>query len=176
MPKSHDDTDAVDPIDYRRLTREEEERAARRKHRAYEPSEPPPIPSSYPAAVPGMGSPSPYRAPVPSPAGFRAGVAAFAHGAERLGKRMAVLLAALGSIASMAAGAMSYWTAEHVVSIDRYAKDEAARTVEQNARNRDVEGLRDAINDLRVELAAHQAALNVMQQLPIQPEKKKKPR
>jgi hypothetical protein len=76
----------------------------------------------------------------------------------------------------MAAVALTYWTSHSVVSLDRYAKDEAARTVEQNARNRDVDTMRESINELREALAAHQAALNVMQQMPIQTEKKPKKR
>jgi hypothetical protein len=176
MPKSHDDPDEIDPIDFSHMAREAKERAARRKHSAYESSEPPPIPSSYPTAIQGIGSPSPYRGRTATPVGFGTGVAHIAHASGHIGKRLAVLLAAWGSVSWVGAVALTYWTSHSVVSLDRYAKDEAAKTIEQNTRNRDVASLRDAINDLREELAAHQAALNVMQQLPIQPEKKKKPR
>lgn len=149
-------------------------RSVQRSHDGFEQTEPPPPDTSWPPApVPGVGSPSAYRPRQAIIAGFQTGVAHIVHAAGHIPKRIAVLLAAWGTVSWMGAVAMTYWTSHSVVGLDRYAKDEAAQAVEHNALVRDIEGLRATVNDLRVDLVAAQTAVNVMRQMPIQSAEKK---
>jgi hypothetical protein len=142
-------------------------RAVQRAHPQYE-SEPPPIPSSYPPVVSGPIEDVLDRTRVAREVGFRSGLSHFRAAIQRLSRPVAALLALWGTVSWMAAVALTYWTTHHVVSVDRYAKDEAARVAEQNARDRDVEGLRRTVNDMREQIAELRGMAKAQQQLPIQ--------
>lgn len=179
MPKSYDDPDPVDRIDLAHVAREAKERAdrarerhARRSHQAFEPSSAPPPPdTSWPPKPIEIDGPSiAVQAAQPS---FGAGFAHLGGAAGRISKRVAVLLGAWGTVTWMGAVALAYWTSHSVVGLDRYAKDEAVHAAERASVSRDIEGLRSTINDQRVKIAALEATINMLQQEPIQPKKRR---
>jgi hypothetical protein len=163
----------LDPIERARLARELEEREARRGHEAYESSEPPPPDNSWPPApIVRPMPPPPYRERMSSVASITKGIDHVSHGVSAISKRVAVVLAVWGSVSWVAAVALTYWTSHNVISLDRYAKDEAERTAHGAALGRDIEGLRGAINDLRVQIAAMQGQLNARNQESIKAERR----
>jgi hypothetical protein len=82
----------MDPIDAARAARERAEVEAVRRHPAREPSDPPPSSS-------------------PTRASFRVGVAHFAGWAERMSKRVTVLLAIASSASVVGSFGFAFWTA-----------------------------------------------------------------
>lgn len=176
MPKSYDDPDGnsdSDPIELARVAREqkERERLKRRSRPIVVPVEPPD--SSWPPKpVPGVGTPSiAYRPREPT---FGSGLAHLAHASGQLPKRVAVLVALWGAVSTTGAVGLVYLMSQYMVSLDRYAKDEAMRKEADSAIRRDLEGLRSTVNDLRVKIAAVEAASKMLQQEPIYPEKKRR--
>ena len=105
---------------------------------------------------------------------FGTGIAHIAHASGQLPKRIAVLVAIWGAVSVPASVGVVYLMSQSMVSLDRYAKDEAMRASADSAIHRELDMLRTTVNDLRVKIAASETAIKMMQQEPLQPEKKRR--
>lgn len=137
------------------------ERETRLRHEAGEPTDPPP------RIEQDLEDPL-DRTRVAREVGFRSGLSHIRAAIQRHSKPVAALLGVWGSVSWMAAVALSYWTRDHVVSVDRYAIDERERATELEARRRDIEGLRSTVTDLREKVAELRGLERALQQQPIQ--------